>query len=84
MGMVEIIGISAGVLTTAGIIPQIFKAYNTKKVEGLSPVMFSILTIGVGLWVWYGIEKEDMPIIVMNGISFSLNALMLLLYFRFK
>lgn len=40
MGMVEIIGISAGVLTTAGIIPQIFKAYNTKKVEGLSPVMF--------------------------------------------
>ena len=81
---IEIIGFLAGLFTTIAIIPQIIKAYQTKKVAHLSPIFFSILLIGVFLWSLYGFLKEDYPIIITNSISFLLNGYMLFLYFKYK
>lgn len=77
MNLEEFIGIAAGVFTTIGVLPQIIKAIKSKKVEDVSPYMFVILCIGVGLWTVYGIMKIDWPIIITNGISFLLNGIML-------
>ena len=77
MELVEIIGIAAGVLTTVAVLPQIIKAVKTKKVADVSPFMFFILCLGVGLWTVYGGMKSDWPIILTNGISFILNGIML-------
>lgn len=82
--METIIGILAGIFTTVAVIPQIIKSWRTKKVMDVSPIMFSILIIGVGLWVVYGILKNDLPIIITNGISFLLNLSMLVLMFFYK
>lgn len=79
MGLEEVIGVLAGVFTTLGVLPQIIKAVRTKKVKDVSPLMFVVLCIGVGLWTVYGILKMDWPIILTNGISFLLNAYMLLI-----
>ena len=73
----EIIGILAGVFTTIAVLPQIIKALKTKKVKDVSPFMYIILCIGVGLWTIYGFIKNDWPIILTNGISFILNGVML-------
>jgi MtN3 and saliva related transmembrane protein len=78
------IGILAGGFTTLAVIPQIIKSWRTKKVMDVSPLMFTVLIIGVGLWTVYGFLKEDIPIIVTNGISFLLNLSMLILMFFFK
>lgn len=75
----EAIGYLAGILTTLAILPQIVRTWRTKKVDDISPKMFIILTLGVGLWVIYGILKEAVPIIIFNGISFLLNFSMLAL-----
>ena len=77
MNLEEIIGIAAGVFTTVGVLPQIVKALKTKKVNDVSPFMFIILCIGVGLWTVYGIMKNDWPIIITNSISLALNGFML-------
>lgn len=79
MGYEEIIGTLAGVFTTLGVLPQIIKALKTKKVKDVSPMMFVVLCIGVGLWTVYGILKTDWPIILTNSISFILNASMLVI-----
>ncbi|HUH26613.1 SemiSWEET transporter [Gelidibacter sp.] len=79
MDLEEIIGILAGVFTTLGVLPQIIKAVKTKKVKDVSPWMFVVLCLGVGLWTVYGILKMDWPIILTNGISFLLNGVMLLI-----
>lgn len=84
MNFEEIIGILAGVFTTLGVLPQIIKAIKTKKVKDVSPMMFVVLCIGVGLWTVYGILKMDWPIILTNGISFLLNASMLFIIIRQK
>lgn len=82
--MVSIIGGLAGVLTTVAIIPQIIKALRSKQVDDISPVFLSILIIGLGLWVIYGLLIQDYPIIITNGVSFLLNGLMLFLYYTNK
>lgn len=79
-----IIGILAGTFTTLAVVPQIIKSWRTKKVMDVSPIMFSILLLGVGLWVVYGFLKEDIPIMVTNGISFILNFSMLILMVLYK
>ncbi|MHA7056084.1 SemiSWEET family sugar transporter [Aquimarina sp. M1] len=82
MVFVEIIGTLAGIFTTIAVVPQIVKAFKTQKVDDVSPFYFIILLLGVGLWTFYGVLKMDWPIILTNGISFLLNTIMLLLYFK--
>ncbi|WP_245838970.1 MULTISPECIES: SemiSWEET family sugar transporter [Maribacter] len=82
--MEELIGTFAGFFTTVAALPQIYKAWRSKKVDDVSPKMFYIITIGVFLWTIYGILKADVPIIVTNGISVVLNCTMLVLIYRYR
>lgn len=80
----DILGLVAGICTTVAIIPQIKKAWKTKKVEDVSLGMFTILMIGILLWVIYGITQNDLPIIATNGVSLGLNGVMLYLMIRYQ
>ncbi|MEO9478575.1 MAG: SemiSWEET transporter [Maribacter dokdonensis] len=82
--MEEIIGIFAGVFTTIAAVPQIYRAWKTKKVDDVSPKMFFILILGVLLWTAYGVMKQDAPIIITNGISTLLNITMFILIFKYR
>lgn len=81
MDTTDIIGTLAGLFTTIAVIPQIIKALRTGETADISPVFFSILILGVGLWTIYGLLKMDWPIIITNGISVLLNGAMLFIYF---
>lgn len=83
-GWEEILGLVAGICTTIAVIPQIRKAWNSKKVEDVSPGMFAILIAGVSLWVVYGITQNDLPIIATNGVSLGLNSVMAYLMIKYK
>jgi MtN3 and saliva related transmembrane protein len=41
--------------------------------------MYSAFTLGVALWLAYGVLKQDWPIIVANVITLGLSLLILLL-----
>jgi len=84
MEWTDVLGLVAGICTTVAVVPQIKKALQTQKVEDISPGMFSILIVGVFLWVVYGITQKDMPIIVTNGVSLALNGMMLFLMLRYR
>jgi MtN3 and saliva related transmembrane protein len=76
----EIIGITAGIFTAASLLPQLVKSLKDKKVD-VSPVMILLLIAGNGLWVWYGIKLEALPIIVTNAFGFTMDVVMLVLRF---
>ncbi|MEJ7683757.1 MAG: SemiSWEET transporter [Segetibacter sp.] len=82
MELTEVIGIIAGIFTSASLLPQLIKIIKEKKVEELSIGMFISLMIGLSLWTYYGILRKDMPIIVTNSFSVLLN--ICILFFRFK
>jgi MtN3 and saliva related transmembrane protein len=78
------VGILAGILTSVSLLPQLVKIIKEKKAEDLSYFTLIILLIGLGCWVWYGILKEDMPIIVTNSFSFFVNSLVIFFTIRYK
>lgn len=82
--MIDVLGFVAGIFTTIAVLPQIIKSWKSKEVKNVSPIMFGVLMLGVGLWVIYGILKNDLPIIITNGVSFALNSVMLILMLRFR
>ncbi|HEX5155242.1 MAG TPA: SemiSWEET transporter [Parafilimonas sp.] len=78
-----IIGIAAGVLTAASMMPQVVKTIKTKKAEHVSVLMLIILIGGVTLWIVYGSLKKDMPIICTNIFSLLVNLTMLFLRWKY-
>ena len=84
MELTEFIGIAAGVCTSAASIPQIVTTIKKKKASDVSPFMFFILFVGNALWVWYGVMKSDVPVMATNIVSVILDAVMLILRFRYQ
>ncbi|AZA53536.1 SemiSWEET transporter [Chryseobacterium sp. G0201] len=80
----NILGIVAGVLTSASMIPQLIKVLKEKNVEDISLIMLLVLITGVSLWVWYGIIKDEWPIILSNAFSVAVNLSLLVCYMIFK
>jgi MtN3 and saliva related transmembrane protein len=80
----QYIGIVAGALTSISLLPQLIKIIREKKADGISLGMFIVLLIGIGGWIWYGIEKQDYPIIITNGFSFTVNLLILIFSLKYK
>lgn len=84
MNRVQLIGILAGVLTSISAIPQVVKIIKDKKVEDISIGMFLTLVCGIGVWVYYGILRNDWPVIITNAISLLINLTILFLYKKYK
>lgn len=66
---IEIFGMIAAVLTTSGFVPQVYKSWKTKSVEGVSLAMFLILFIGIIFWFIYGVLIQSFSIIAANAVS---------------
>ena len=77
MNMEQVIGIAAGACTSISLLPQLIKTIKEKKSGEISYGMLAILLIGIGLWIWYGVLKQDYPIIITNALSFALNSLII-------
>ncbi|MBB2950861.1 MULTISPECIES: SemiSWEET transporter [Sphingobacterium] len=80
----NLIGITAGILTSISMLPQLLKVIKEKTVEDLSLPMIIILITGLSLWVWYGIIKNELPIIISNAFAVLVNLFLLSYYLRFK
>jgi MtN3 and saliva related transmembrane protein len=78
------VGIIAGILTSVSLLPQLIKIIREKKAENLSYGMLIVLLLGLGCWVWYGILREDWPIIATNSFSFLINFLVILVTVKYK
>jgi MtN3 and saliva related transmembrane protein len=79
-----LIGTVAAILTTASFFPQAWHTFRTRDVSGISLGMFSLLTLGVGMWTAYGILLEAWPIIIANTITFTLALMVLLMKLRYR
>jgi MtN3 and saliva related transmembrane protein len=82
--MENIIGISAGILTAASMVPQVVKMIKEKKASQVSVLMILVLVAGISLWIWYGILKNDMPIIATNSFSLCVNIVMIVCRYKYK
>lgn len=73
------IGSIAAICTTVAFVPQVVKSWRTRDLSGISLPMYTIFTLGVMLWLIYGILIGDWPVIVANAITTVLAGVVLLL-----
>jgi len=78
------LGILAGTLTTTMVVPQVWKAWKTKEVEDVSLGTFVTASIGLVLWIIYGIYKNDIALIIANSAGLILNGIMISLKLRYR
>ncbi len=80
MDFLNMLGLIAGVLTTAAFLPQVVKTWRSRSAKDLSLGMFLMFVVGVVLWLVYGILTNNIPIIFTNGLTLTLAST--LLYFK--
>ncbi len=80
--MLEVIGYTAGALTTLAFVPQVVQIYRTKSVKDVSLAMFLLFTLGVALWLGYGIMTHSFPVVAANAVTLMLS--FVILYFKWK
>jgi MtN3 and saliva related transmembrane protein len=70
--LIEGLGLVAGSLTTASFLPQVTKLLREKQAVGVSLGMYSAFTLGIALWLIYGLLLGRPAIIIPNAITLVL------------
>jgi len=84
MNLIDWVGSIAAFLTTASFVPQAWHTFRTRDVSGISLGMYSFFTLGVALWLVYGVLIMAWPIIIANAITTSLALIILTMKIRYK
>ena len=80
---IDLIGSVAAVLTTASFIPPAWHSFKTRDVSGISLGMYSVFTVGVALWLLYGVLLQSWPLMIANSITLLLASAILGMKLRF-
>ena len=68
MTHLDILGLIATAFTTSSFVPQVWRTWKTRDVSGISLPTYAIITVGLALWLVYGILKNDLPLTVANAV----------------
>ncbi len=79
-----LLGYPAAFLTTVAFVPQAWQSWRTRDLSGVSLPMYALFTMGVALWLGYGIAIGSPPVIAANGITLVLASVVLWLKIRQK
>lgn len=77
MNLHDLLGYLAASLTTASFVPQALLTLRTRDVRGISLAMYGAFTLGVALWLTYGLALRQWPIVVANAVTLALSATIL-------
>ena len=69
MEYTTLLGFIAAACTSSAFLPQAYKVWRSKKTGDLSLGMFGTFTLGILLWLTYGILRSDLVLIVANGFT---------------
>lgn len=78
------IGSMAALLTMFAFVPQVIKMLRTKFARGLSLGMLLQASIGVFLWILYGIHIRDSIIVVANVVTLTVLIIAIALYLLYR
>ena len=82
MTSIDALGYAAAALTTAAFLPQAWLTFRTRDVSGISLAMYSAFTVGIALWLAYGVLLQAWPIVIANAVTLALAASILTMKLR--
>jgi MtN3 and saliva related transmembrane protein len=82
MSAVTFVGLLAAFCTTLAYAPQAIKTWRTRSTADISLGMFSLMVVGIVLWLTYGVLLGDLPLIAANLVTLALAGTILVLKLR--
>lgn len=79
MNEIVIVGLLAGLFTTLSFIPQIAKISRTQRTRDLSLSTYVLLSVGLLLWVVYGVALRQIAIVLPNTVVLVLSLYIIIL-----
>ncbi len=79
----DLLGYAAASLTTLSFVPQAWLTFRTRDVRGISLGMYSAFTLGVALWLGYGLAVRAWPVVLANAITLLLAVSILAMRLRY-
>jgi MtN3 and saliva related transmembrane protein len=70
--LIDAAGFAGAILTTLCWLPQALKIIRDKDTRALSLVTTGAFTLGVALWLVYGLAQGDWPLIGANAVTLLL------------
>jgi MtN3 and saliva related transmembrane protein len=80
----DILGYTAGAITTLTFLPQVLKTWKEKSAKNVSLLMFVIAFVNEVMWIIYGFLKNDWVIILTNIIMIVFCSIMIALKLKYK
>jgi MtN3 and saliva related transmembrane protein len=80
---VDLVGAAGAMLTTVCWLPQALKVIREKETRALSLPATGTFTLGVMLWLVYGLAIDDWPLIGSNAVTLTLMAPILVMKLRY-
>lgn len=74
--------ISGTVLGLSGF-PQVIKIFRTKSAKDIAPLTYLIVEVGSIIWILYGLELKNFPIVLANILGFTTTSLILIGYYLY-
>jgi len=81
--LIDIVGATGAALTTLCWLPQTLKVIREKETRALSLSATAAFTLGVVLWLIYGLAIDDWPLIGSNAVTLALMAVILTMKLRY-
>lgn len=81
---VDWLGYVAAFCTTVAFVPQVVLVWRRRSAEGVSTLMYIVLTAGIALWFTYGVLLQSWPIIIANGVTLMLALAVLAMKWLFR
>lgn len=73
LNLTDLVGTAAACLTTLSFLPQAWHSFKSRDVSGVSLGMYIVFTMGVALWLVYGVMLGAWPIVIANVITLILS-----------
>ncbi|MEO7886288.1 MAG: SemiSWEET transporter [Polaromonas sp.] len=83
MNPTDLAGYIAAAFTTLSFVPQAWLTFRSRDVSGISLGMYGAFTLGVALWLAYGVLLRAWPIVVANAITLALALAILVMKLMF-
>jgi MtN3 and saliva related transmembrane protein len=84
MSGIDILGYSAGAITSLTFLPQVIKTWKSRSAHDISLMMFLIAATNEVMWIVYGALLHNNVIIITNAVVLSMALTMIYFKLRYR
>lgn len=82
MNFIDVLGYTAGAVTSLTFLPQVIKTWKAKSARDISLMMFIIAGANEVMWIVYGALLDNWVIILTNTVVLTMSLIMI--YFKMQ